>query len=148
MRWDECLTYKVKKVQKNPEQARLLLQLAQKRVESIKKRRDEEFPPFLLEFYYEAIKELLCALLAIHGYKSYSHECLLAFMEEFYPKTLDDVQIHFLDTLRMLRHDIQYRGREIADDYLERNRPLLEKIINILFETLEKELCKDKKNQK
>ena len=94
-----------------------------------------------MESYYEAIKELLSALLALHGYKSYSHECLLSFLPAFYPTTLDGVQMHFLDEMRKLQSDIQYRGREIAEDYLERNLPLIEKILDILLVTVEKEVC-------
>ncbi len=140
MKWEDCLDYKVKKVKENPEQAKDLFQLAKRRLESIKKRRKDEFSQLLIESYYEAIKELICALLAIHGYKSYSHECLISFLDEFYPAILDDFQIHFLDNLRKLRSDIQYRGRDIADDYLDRNGLTIEKITNILLEMVEKEL--------
>lgn len=140
MKWEDCLDYKVKKVKENPEQAKDLFQLAKRRLESIKKRRKDEFSQLLVESYYEAIKELICALLAIHGYKSYSHECLISFLDEFYPAILDDFQIHFLDNLRKLRSDIQYRGRDIADDYLDRNGLTIEKITNILLEMVEKEL--------
>ena len=140
MKWEDCLDYKVKKVKENPEQANALLQLAKRRLESIKKRRKDEFPQLLIESYYEAIKELICALLAIHGYKSYSHECLVLFMEEYYPIALDDFQIHFLDSMRKLRSDIQYRGRNVADDYLKRNSSVIEKIIEILLDLVEKEL--------
>ena len=143
MRWDECLEYKVKKVKENPDQAKALFQLATKRLKSIERRREDEFPQFLLESYYEAIKEFICALLALHGYKSYSHECLLSFMAEFYPAALDDVQMHFLDDMRKLRSDIQYRGREVAEDYLDRNLSVIGEIIDILLVTVEKELHKN-----
>lgn len=140
MKWDDCLDYKVKKVKENSEQAKSLLQLAKRRLDSIEKRRKDEFPQLLIESYYEAIKELICSLLAVHGYKSYSHECLISFMEEYYPIAFDDFQIHFLDSMRKLRSDIQYRGRNIADDYLERNSLIIEKIIEILLELAENEL--------
>ena len=140
MRWEDCLDYKVKKVKENPEQAKALLQLAKRRLESIKKRKKDEFPQLLIESYYEAIKELISALLAIHGYKSYSHECLVAFMEEYYPIAFDEFQIKFLDSMRKLRSDIQYRGRDVADDYLERNNQAIEKIIKILLNLAENEL--------
>ena len=140
MRWEECLEYKVKKVKENPELAKALLQLARRRVESVTKRRKDEYPQLLIESYYEAIKELISALLAIHGYKSYSHECLVSFMEEYYPTMLDEFQIKFLHDMRKLRSDIQYRGRDIADDYLERNSSVIDKIIEILLNLTEKEL--------
>jgi hypothetical protein len=70
---------------------------------------------------------------------------LLCFLEEFYSSTLDEVQIHFLDTMRKLRSDIQYRGREIAEDYLDRNIALIEEVIDLLHVTVEKELHKRSK---
>jgi len=140
LKWGDCLDYKVKKVKENPEQAKALLQLAKRRLESIERRRKDEFSQLLIESYYEAIKEIISALLAIHGYKSYSHECLISFMEKFYPTVLDDFEIHFLDSMRKLRSDIQYRGRDVADDYLKRNSLVIEKIIKKLFDVLEKEL--------
>jgi len=140
LKWDDCLDYKVKKIKENPEQAEALLKLAKRRLESIKKRRKDEFSQLLIESYYEAIKEIISALLVIHGYKSYSHECLITFIEEFYPNILDDFEIHFLDSMRKLRSDIQYRGRDVADDYLKRNSLVIEKIIEKLLDVLEKEL--------
>jgi len=140
MKWDDCLEYKVKKIKENPEQAKALLQLAKRRLESIKKRRKDEYPQLLIESYYEAIKELISSLLAIHGYKSYSHECLVSFLNEYYPDFLEDFQLSFLDSMRKLRSDIQYRGRDVADDYLERNISTIEKIIEILFNIIQKEL--------
>jgi len=140
MRWEDCLDYKVKKVKENPEQAKALFQLAEKRLESIKKRRKDEFPQLIIESYYEAIKELISVLLALQGYKSYSHECLVSFINEYYPDAFDELQIKFLDNMRKLRSDIQYRGRDVADDYLERNDKTIEQIIKILLNLTKEEL--------
>jgi uncharacterized protein (UPF0332 family) len=140
MRWEDCLEYKVKKVKENPEQAKALFELAKKRLESIKKRRKDEYPQFLIESYYETIKELISVLLSIHGYKSYSHECLVSFIDEYYSDFLDDFQLHFLDSLRKLRSDIQYRGQNVADDYLKRNSSTIEDIIKVLFDLVKKGL--------
>jgi len=64
-------------------------------------------------------------------------------MAEFYPAALDDVQMRFLDDMRKLRSDIQYRGREVAEDYLDRNLSVIGEIIDILLVTVEKELHKN-----
>ena len=140
MRWEDCLEYKVKKVKENPEQAKALFELANKRLESVNKRRKDEYPQFLIESYYEVIKELISSLLSIHGFKSYSHECLVSFIKEYYPDTLEDYQLHFLDSIRKLRSDIQYRGADVADDYLERNLSTIEGVIKILNNIVKKEL--------
>ena len=116
MKWEDCIEYKVKKVKENPEQAEALLKIAKRRLESIKKRRKDEYPQFLIESYYETIKELILSLLSIHGYKSYSHECLVIFLDEYYSDFLSDYHIRFLDDMRKLRSDIQYRGQDVADD--------------------------------
>jgi len=140
MRWEDCLEYKVKKVRENPEQAKALFELANKRLESINKRRKDEYSQFLIESYYEVIKELISSLLSIHGFKSYSHECLVSFIKEYYPAALEDYQLHFLDSMRKLRSDIQYRGADVADDYLERNLSTIEGVIKILNSIVKKEL--------
>lgn len=140
MRWDDCLDYKVKKVKENPEQAKSLYELALKRIKSINKRKNDEYSQFLIESYYETIKELVSSLLSIHGLKSYSHECLISFIKVYYPNYLDESQLLFLDRMRKLRSDIQYRGREVADDYLDRNLSTIEDIIDILKSIVNKEL--------
>ena len=138
MDWTECVDHgKVKEVRKNPEQARSLVELAKRRLESIEKRKDYEYPQLLIEDYYETMKELVSALIAVHGYKSYSHECLISFIRQFYPDTLASSQLRFLDDLRKLRSDILYRGREIAEDYLDRNSSEIERILELLFEKVD-----------
>jgi len=51
--------------------------------------------------------------------------------------------MRFLDDMRKLRSDIQYRGREVAEDYLDRNLSVIGEIIDILLVTVEKELHKN-----
>ena len=138
--WDDCLEYKVKKVRVNPEQAKALVILANRRRDSLKKRRNNEYPQLVIESYYEVIKEYITALLLYHGFKSYSHECLIAFLPAFYPDFFDESQLQFLDSLRKLRTDIQYRGRDVADDYLVRNHKTIENILKILETLVKKEI--------
>jgi hypothetical protein len=42
--------------------------------------------------------------------------------------------------MRKLRSDIQYRRRDIANDYLERNISTIKEIIEILFDIINKEI--------
>jgi hypothetical protein len=44
MNWEDCLDYRIKKIKENPEQAKALFQLANRRLESINKRRKDEYP--------------------------------------------------------------------------------------------------------
>ncbi len=73
------------------------------------------------ESYYEIVKELITAVLAIKGYKSYSHERLIAFVEEYYSTNFTKAEIQVIDQLRIIRNDIVYRGAFVEEDYPERN---------------------------
>lgn len=87
-----------------------------------------------IETYYEAIKELITALISIQGYKSYSPECLISFIKNF--EEFNESEILFLDQLRIIRHDITYRGVFVEDDYLIRNKEKIDKIINKLLDLI------------
>ncbi|MFQ6061129.1 MAG: hypothetical protein ACE5KV_07550 [Thermoplasmata archaeon] len=39
--------------------------------------------------------------------------------------------------MRKLRSDILYRGREIAEDYLDRNSSEIDRILELLFEKVD-----------
>lgn len=131
MDWEECLEDAVKVKRKDSQEAQALLKMAEKReayISSIQPR--EEFTSFIVEDYYEIIKELLTALLSADGYKSYSHECLITFLEKFYPFTKD--QLTLIDQLRKIRNDINYRGVSVDYSYLERNEDIIRQIIKEL----------------
>ena len=83
------------------------------------------------ESYYEIIKELITSLLAVEGFKSYSHECLISFLE-YKSRNFNKQEINLIDQLRIIRNDIAYRGIFIEDDYLIRNEKKILEIINKL----------------
>lgn len=91
-----------------------------------------------VEAYYEIMKELITALLALHGFKSYSHECLIHFVQKEYSSDFTGKDLHLMEQLRVMRHDIAYRGVFVENDYLDRNEAALLKII----QRLEKEVKK------
>jgi uncharacterized protein (UPF0332 family) len=131
MNWDDCLKNKIKKIQPDTERAKSLTQIAQKRLESIKRRRQKEYPEFIVEEYYETIKELITALLLEKGYKSYSHECLITYLRENH-NIYSEEELDIIDQLRNIRHNIQYRGEPLAKDYLKRRENQIQKIIKKL----------------
>jgi uncharacterized protein (UPF0332 family) len=137
MDWEDCLKNKVKEIKPDPERAKSMKQLAERRMEEINKRRKTAYPEFIVEDYYETIKELITSVLYLHGFKSYSHECLITFLNVYYPHTLDDDELNLIDQLRQIRHDITYRGSTIAEDYLSRNEAKINAIIKKLLHTVE-----------
>ena len=74
MNWDDCKKEKVKKIRPDLERAKSMRVLAQKRLQSIGRRRVSDDAEFIVEDYYETMKELMTSLLYASGYNSYSHE--------------------------------------------------------------------------
>ncbi len=90
-------------------------------------------PKYALEMAYEAIIEIIDALLALEGYKSWSHEANLAFLSKI---GFSEVEIRKLDVSRRKRHSSKYYGKdfdaeEVADelDFLEKIFRKLEKVV-------------------
>jgi len=103
-----------------------------------RRERTEQNTSLIVEGYWEIIKQLTTGLLNLNGYKSYSQDCLITFLEEFY--NFKRPQIELMDQLRRLRNDIDYRGEFLNQDYLERNEKSIKEIIEKLDSLLENEL--------
>lgn len=139
MNWEECLEKSVKERTSNPEQARSLLRMSRIRLKDNDRReRTGENISLIVEGYWEVIKQLTTALLNLKGFKSYSQDCLIVFLEEFY--NFDRSEIELMDQLRRLRNDIDYRGEFLDIEYLERNEESIQTIIRKLDYKVEQEL--------
>jgi uncharacterized protein (UPF0332 family) len=98
---------KVKRQTPNPEEARALLEKAKLRVEYSKSRMiDGRTAQFSLEDSYEALREAVQSLMALKGYKPYSHEATISFIKEFYDFPAED--IFEFDRFRRIRNDSVY----------------------------------------
>ncbi len=139
MNWGECLQKSVKERTSNPEQARSLLRMSRIRLEDNERReRTEENISLIVEGYWEVIKQLTTALLNLNGFKSYSQDCLIVFLDEFYDYNQSEVEL--MDQLRRLRNDIDYRGEFLDIEYLERNEESINAIIQKLDDKVEEKL--------
>ncbi len=139
MKWEDCRKQKVKEIVPNKERAKSMRDLAVKRMESVKRRRETDAPEFILEDYYEIIKELITSLLFVKGFKSYSHECLISFLNEFYPQ-FSEIELKLIDQMRQTRNDLLYRGEPIASGFLIRRENEISNIIKKLLEEVDREL--------
>ena len=130
MNFEDCVRKGfVKKSGKNREISNSLVKLADIRLGGIDKFTNATLK---VESYYEIIKELLTALLAAEGYKSYSHECLISFVRDKFSYKFTGMQIELMDQLRVMRNDIVYRGAFVEDDFLNRNERNILDVIKIL----------------
>lgn len=139
MLWDECVKNHIIKIEKDEERARALTKMAALRYEYWSNTRfDKKFASIAVDGYYEVVKELLTALLYLNGYKSDNHECLIAYLKEFYPDLAYEVGI--IHQLKNIRNDIDYRGFFVSSDYLERNKLEFKHIIEKLQEIITKKI--------
>ena len=125
--WDETAE-SVSRITPDLEKARALLKVIQLREKNISFMDKAEMSTLIIESYYKIIKELITGIMSADGYKTTSHELLIAYLAEFYKEFLRN-ELITLDQLRKLRNDIAYRGVIIESDYLERNEKTIQKII-------------------
>lgn len=93
---------------------------------------------YILENSYEALKELAEAELALHGYKSYSHEAAILFLRRF--KEFSSSEIHNFNVLRQQRNGIKYYGKQASVEDAKFSLEFAEKLIAKLKLLLEKQM--------
>lgn len=90
------------------------------RLEMAKSIRSSQKAKYVLENAYEAIREMIDAILFLEGYKSYSHEASVAYLLELGFSIADTMNI---DRLRKRRNGIKYYGEDAtaqeADEALQ-----------------------------
>ena len=128
----------VKKISSDPSLANFLLADAKERFSQSIKLKLKEFNKIIFENVYGSLRNILDALLAINGFKSYSHEASIAFLQKF---NIEESIILELDNFRYQRNSSKYYGKNIS---LESTT----EIINFYNKYSEKliKLCKKKDN--
>jgi len=89
---------------------------------------------FILEDYYEVMRTLADAVLALNGYKSYSHEAPIAFLERY--KEFSTSLIENFDRIRKLRHGSRYYGERTSLSDAKTARELAKTIVPKLRQIL------------
>lgn len=83
-----------------------------------------------IEERYDIIRELLEAILCKKGFKSYSHEAVIA----YFPLCgYTHEQTKFLDTLREIRNGTKYYGKTVPLEYAERVKAFVDAIYPTLY---------------
>jgi len=141
MRFQTYLTTgDVKRLVSDKNLAKNLVQLAKLRLDKLLTADlDKENAFEIVERCYNVLKELTDALLAVKGYKSYSHEASIEFLREFYTKDLSLASIEKVDKYRVLRNDIFYRGKTATRQDAELALKDAQAVSTQLLELLKKE---------
>ena len=129
--WEE-LKGEIRKVSEDKEMARSILKMVATRRDALKLFEGKaEFTSISVEDYYEVIKELITGLMAVEGYKTLSHEALVAYLSHNH-KEFSQAEIVLIDELRKLRNEIVYRGFFVEPAFVDRNKAK----INVITEKL------------
>ena len=138
MDWEECQDKFIRQVEKDPDKIKSIIDMAMKRFLFIKKQEvDNTNISFLVEGYYEVIKELLVAILLKHGLKSSNHQCLIAYFCKNFPDY--EFEAHLISQMSYLRNRLNYYGEKIDYGFYNKNKNEFNRIIKLL-----KELVQDK----
>ena len=121
------------------ERARSLLDTVSVRLDAItvlQGNDSRKFSSKIVEEYYEAVLELITAIMSIDGFKTRSdapgsHISAIEYLHENY-KELEENEIGMIDDLRKKRAGITYYGRHVREDYIEGNKREIERIIEKL----------------
>lgn len=93
-----------------------------------------KFPSNVTKEYYEAIRELLSAILLLDGYKTYgegAHKKQIKYIEANY-KAINGHEISLIDELRTVRNRISYDGFFVEKDYINRKTKEIKAIVEKL----------------
>lgn len=75
---------------------------------------DEMTSQFVFEDIYDCMREAAQSLMSLKGYKPYSHEAVISFLNEFFEFSPDDLKA--FDRFRILRNKTMYRGEKISSE--------------------------------
>ena len=114
---------KVREEKTDPSQASSLLRRSESKFQTMEKLGiNEDTATDYLENVYESCKMLLQSLMALDGYKPYSHEAVIAYAID--EQELGMVNSNTLNRYRKLRNDISYRGEIATEDEAENIKEL------------------------
>jgi len=106
----------VRKVSPDKQLAVSLIKDMDERISDAIKLNTKEFPKIIFEVVYDALRDFCDALLAIEGYKSYSHEGSISFLAK---KGFDAAFISEFDKFRYKRNGSKYYGAKITAEEAE-----------------------------
>lgn len=138
MDWKECEDKFMRKVETDSERIQSILKKALQRLEIAKSMPIKlETVSFIVEDYYEVIKELLVAYLLKHGLRSKNHQCLISY---FYKENPDyEKEAYLISQMSFFRNRLDYYGEDIPMNFYKKNKDDFEKIINFIIRLIHNE---------
>jgi len=135
MDWSECEKRFIRKVEIDKERINSIVNKAMQRLERARNTEiNEENVSFVVEDYYEVIKELLVAYLLKNGLKSKNHQCLIAYFYKHNPNY--EKEAFLISQMSFFRNRLDYYGEDIPMNFYKKNKEEFEKIIKIILKLI------------
>jgi len=136
MPWSVCEKSFVRIVRRDEDEVASIIKGAMLR----KKRADETFRSgkymsFVMEDYYEIIKESLVAYMLKNGLRSKNHQCMISYFLMKNPKY--DVEARLIGQMCFYRNKLNYYGKSVPEIFVLENYDNFNKIIKLLLSLLE-----------
>jgi len=133
--WKTCEKNFIRKVEVDLERVKSIKEMAIKRFERLKKEKfAQDETSFLIEGYYEVIKELLVAYLLKNGLRSQNHQCLISYLSKTHPELENEIGL--ISQLAFFRNRLDYYGEKIPFDFYETKKKDIENLIKVLIGVL------------
>ncbi|MFH1802019.1 MAG: hypothetical protein ABH864_01050 [archaeon] len=127
------------KIEKDKTRAKDLLKLANERIKEIIPifPKNKQFK--IIEEYYEAIVQLMTAVMYADGYKTLGHITLIRYISINY-REIPKEEIDVIDTLRKIRHGTLYYGKKAGEEFFLNHKKTVDKTITQLEEIIKNKL--------
>jgi len=135
MNWSQCEREFIRKVQIDNSRINSLKRKSLQRLERARTTNiSKENVSFVVEDYYEIIKELLVAYLLKNGLRSKNHQCLISYFYKEHPEY--EKEIILISQMSFFRNRLDYYGEDIPLEFYNKNKENFEIIIKILLDML------------
>ena len=136
MAWGECERNFIRKVEIDFER---VTSIKKKALQRLQRARNTEVNfeniSFVVEDYYEVIKELLVAYLLNNGMRSKNHQCLISY---FYKQNPDfEREVVLISQMSFFRNRLTYYGDDIPMEFYETHKDDFEDIIKLILRILD-----------
>jgi uncharacterized protein (UPF0332 family) len=131
MDWNRCVRQFIRTVEVDEEKIASLKETASSRLKYINSVPvTSDNVSFIVEGFYEVIKELLTALLLSKGLRSRNHQCLISYFYHSFPEY--EAEVYLVSQMNYLRNRLNYYGNSIEFEFYEKNKDEFMVIIKII----------------
>lgn len=135
MNWQQCEREFIRKVEIDKHRIDSIIKKALQRLERAKNTKVSlENVSFVVEDYYEVIKELLVAYLLKKGMRSKNHQCLISYFYKENPNL--EKEAHLISQMSFFRNRLDYYGEDIPKGFYNKNKDDFESIIKLILNLL------------